>query len=243
MAYTIAIPTYGRAMVCRDQTLSTLQKNGIPKEHIFVFVVEAEYAIYKDTLNPDTYGELVIGYEGLIQQREYIESYFQDGQYIVSMDDDIREIDLGGEAPDLNSFINKAFEDCCEKKSWIWGVYPVFNPFFRNTKKPLTTYRAFIIGCMYGYINRKDNIRVSLTKNKDDVERSIRYFERDGIVLRYNRVGVKTKMYSNGGLGRLNERKSIMEDDAIILNEYFPDITKIRIRTNGLWEIVLSKTI
>jgi hypothetical protein len=243
MEYIIAIPTYRRATVCRDKTLATLQRNGIPKELIFVFVVEDEYDLYKDTLNPETYGKLVVGYKGLITQREYIESFFQDGQLIVSMDDDIEHIDLtmmGNPNPTLNEFIHIAFRDCMDKGSYIWGVYPVYNPFFRKTTKPLITHRSFIIGSMYGYINREDNIRVCLTTNKDDVERSIRYFEKDGIVLRYNKVGVKTRMYAKGGLGLLSERKACMEADALALNKTYPDITRVKIRKNGIYEVVLK---
>lgn len=243
MEYIIAVPTYRRATVCRDKTLATLQRNGIPNDRIYVFVVDDEYELYKDTLNPGTYGTLVVGHKGLIPQREYIESYFPEGKSIVSMDDDIDHIDLtlmGDPNLTLNGFIHAAFRDCLDMGSYIWGVYPVYNPFFRETKKPVITHRSFIIGCMYGYINRRDNIRVCLTSNKDDVERSIRYFERDGIVLRYNKVGVKTRMYAGGGLGRLTERKAIMEADSRTLNDTYPDITRIKIRKNGIYEIVLN---
>ena len=40
---------------------------------------------------------------------------------------------------------------------------------------------------------------------------------RDGIVLRYNNIGYKTKYFNKGGLGVLKDRLQIIEKDFLLL--------------------------
>jgi len=245
--YVIAIPSYKRAKICNERTLKTLHNLGIPKEIINVFVIEEEAEIYDKTLNTEFYGGLIIGVKGIVQQRQFISDYYPDGTYIVSFDDDIESIDLSlTDYNTLDEFIRTAFETCENENAFIFGVYPVFNPFFRKARPSITIGLSFIIGAFFGYINRDDNdLRVCLTKNKDDVERTIRFYLEDGKVIRFDRIGFKTKIYGTdgGGLGKLKDRLELHKEDAIALNTEFPDLTKIKIRKNGIYEIVLTQNI
>ena len=48
---------------------------------------------------------------------------------------------------------------------------------------------------------------------KEDVERTLKYFNHDGIVIRFNKIGIKTKYFGKDGrLGRLNDRIQSMKD-------------------------------
>jgi hypothetical protein len=68
------------------------------------------------------------------------------------------------------------------------------------------------------------------------------YYKKDGITLRYNTVGFKTKYFNNvGGLGTLEERKSNAALMATKLHDLHNDVCKIKIRKNGLYELVLTK--
>jgi len=138
--YQIVIPSYKRSSICNNQTLATLNRLGISKELINVFVIQDEYDLYKSDLNSEFYNEIIIGVTGLVAQRKFIEEYYPENTCILSIDDDITDIDLSMTAYlDLNDFIIKAFEDCNKYNSFIWGLYPVFNPFFSKTKKELST--------------------------------------------------------------------------------------------------------
>lgn len=245
MNYVIAIPSYNRATQCNQKTLKCLHEANIPKHLINVFVVEEEFSVYKNILNPEYYNELVIGHKGLVPQREFIESYYPANAHIVSLDDDIESVDLSlTDYKTVHEFIVSAFETCADKKSFIWGVYPCFNPFFRKDKVDVSDGLQFIIASFYGFVNRPkdDDLKLKLTRhgNKDDVERSILYWLKDGITIRFNRIGFKTKMYSKGGLGQLPERLEIMKNDSLALQAKYPSITRIKIRKNGLYEIVLK---
>jgi len=78
---------------------------------------------------------------------------------------------------------------------------------------------------------------------KEDVERTLRYFIKDGIVLRFNRVGFKTKYYGNdgGGLGTLKSRLEKSSEEVQKLAIHFKDYGKIKVRKNGVWEFDLKK--
>ena len=242
----IAIPTYKRYNICNEQTLQTLKNNGIPKEIINVFVAnEDEYELYLKALNPEYYGNLIIGELGLVKQRQFIENYFAVGECIISLDDDIKEIDLSlTNHKSLEEFFETAFNDCIKYNAKIWSVYPVFNPFFRKTKQYLTTCLNYLIGAFFGFIiePREKRINYITTGEKEDFERSILYYKKDGITLRYNTIGFKTKYFNSvGGLGTLSERKLNAKLMTIKLHEFHNDICKIKIRKNGLYELILKK--
>jgi hypothetical protein len=245
MTYFIAIPSYKRYNICNQQTLNTLHKLGIPKDKINVFVVEEEYDTYLGTLNHEYYNKIIVGKKGLIQQRAFIETYYPLEANIVSLDDDIKSIDLSlTEFLNLDSFFTKAFEDLKLHKAFIWGVYPVFNSFFRESKTFLTTELKYIVGAFYGFINRQNMLPLSLENdNKEDVERSIKYFLYDGIVLRYNKVGFETKYYGKdgGGMGKFEDRIQSMKTSALQLHSQYPTLCDVKIRKNGMYELVLKK--
>lgn len=243
--YIIAIPSYKRSEQLQQKTLSCLYNAGIKKELINVFVIQDEYDDYLATLDKNYYNKLIVGDLGLVPQREFIQNYYPIGTNIISLDDDVEYIDLSlTKYTSLDWFFQDAFQKCKENNSYIWSVYPVYNPFFRQARPEINKGLLFCIGAFYGYINRNDDdLRISIIRqgNKEDVERSILYWLKDNIILRFDRIGFKTKYYGTGGLGGLKQRIPIMKQDAIDLNNKYPELTKIKVRKNGLYEIVFKK--
>ena len=250
--YIIAIPSYKRSDVCNTKTLKMLHENKIPTEKINVYVAnKEEYEEYKKKLDPKLYGKLIIGKKGLVQQRQYIIDHFPSGKNIVFFDDDIESIDLSlsplFKSHSLDFFLKTAFEKTREMGSYIWGVYPVFNPFFRKPREEISTCLNYIVGAFYGIINRPENkkILLSLTKEngqKEDVERTIRYFKEDGIVVRFNKIGFITKYYGKtGGLGTFEERLKPMLEASQRLKKEFPEYGDISTKKNGMTEFRLKK--
>jgi hypothetical protein len=131
--------------------------------------------------------------------------------------------------------------------SYIWGVYPVFNPFFRKPREEISSCLNYIVGAFYGIINRPENKKIvlSLTKEngqKEDVERTIRYFKEDGIVVRFNKIGFVTKYYGKtGGLGTFEERLKPMLEASQRLKKEFPEYGDISTKKNGMTEFRLKK--
>tara|TARA_B110000027_G_C16095301_1_gene290512 strand:- start:270 stop:1163 length:894 start_codon:yes stop_codon:yes gene_type:complete len=91
--YVVAIPTFKRYNEIIKKTLPTLQRGKVPKGKIHVFVAnKTEEKLYREKMDPNTYGKIVVGKKGLVNQRIYISEYFPKGTNIVSLDDDVEKM-------------------------------------------------------------------------------------------------------------------------------------------------------
>jgi len=251
--YVVCIPSYKRANICNEQTLAMLHKNKIDPKLIYVYVAsKEEYDDYEKILDKSKYNKMLIGEKGLVQQRDFISKSWPKGKNIVMFDDDVQKIDLSMsklfKGHSLDYFLKYAFEQCKINHSYIWGVYPVYNPFFRKGRPEMTTNLTYIVGAFYGIINRPGmkELNLSITEafngQKEDVERTIKYFIEDGIVLRFDRVGFTTKYYgTTGGLGTFEARLLPMKQASEALLKKFPEHGSIVVRKNGMTEFKVKK--
>ena len=246
--YVIAIPSYKRSMILLYKTLNFLERNSINSNVIYIFITEEDKDDYMQ-IPRYLYKELVIGVKGIVQQREFIENYFHEGDHIVSIDDDIQDLTFARQDEEipLDCFLQNAFELCKNEGAFIWGVYPVGNAFYAMRNKFYTTHLTFICACFYGFINRPklEDIKSVLTYNNadmDDYERCIRYWYYDKKIIRFNTIYVKTKYFGNdgGGLGNLQSRLGSMEDSARLLHAHYPTITKVYLKKNGIYNLRLN---
>jgi hypothetical protein len=229
-----------------------LKTNHIPASKVYVYVAnKEEYDEYVKVLDKKLYNKLVVGIKGLVPQRQFIMEEWPEGKHIVFFDDDVASIDLKMSSifkgKTLDYFFKHAFKETKAHKAYIWGVYPVFNPFFRKAREELSTCLNYIVGAFYGIINRPKlkSIQLTLTKEngqKEDVERTIKYFKEDGIVLRFNRVGFITKYYGkSGGLGTFDDRLKPMLEASKKLKAEYPEYGEISTKKNGMTEFRLKK--
>ena len=250
--YVVCIPSYKRAELCNEKSLTMLKNNHINSKKVYVYVAnQEEYDEYVKILDPKLYSKLIIGLKGLVPQRQFIMEQWGEGKHIVFFDDDIASIDLTMSSlfkgKTLDYFFKYAFKECKKQKSYIWGVYPVFNPFFRKARDELSTCLNYIVGAFYGIINRPHlkSIELTITKEngqKEDVERTLKYFVEDGIVLRFNRVGFITKYYGKaGGLGTFEDRLKPMLDASKKIKATYPEYGEISTKKNGMTEFRLKK--
>ena len=252
MTYIICIPSYKRSNICNSKTLMTLKQHNIPKEKIFVFVANnKELKEYQEILDTNLYSKLIVGKKGLVQQRQFIIDSFPEGKHIVFFDDDVEKIDLKMsnkfKSHSLDYFFKAAFDECKKQKAYIWGVYPVFNPFFRKARPELSRDLRYIVGAFYGIINRPNlnAIKLTITKQngqKEDVERTLKYFEHDQIVLRFDKIGFETKYYGKeGGLGTFEARLKPMEEATKKLLEKYPNYGTMIKKKTGMTEFKFKK--
>jgi len=240
--YIIAIPTYNRYDVISKKTLLTLKEGGVASASIYLFVAnKAQEKLYKQAVPKELYGKIVVGKLGITNQRNYIVKYFPEGQYVVSCDDDIEAVEALKDGKlvkinDINRFFLYAYEILVKEELYIYGIYPVHNPFFM--KQGYTDGLKFIIGVLYGFINRHNKQLVVTSPVKEDYQLSILYFKIDGGVIRFNDVTVKTKFNAKGGIGE--DRFVMNKQSAEYLVKQYPDIVKIKHRKNGMTEINLK---
>ena len=207
MDYTIVIPSYKRAEGCRDKTLAVLHEYKIPKENIVVIVAnKEEEANYEAVLDPKTYGKILVGVPGLPEVRNWIFDHFPKGTPLVSCDDDISgfiEYDSSHKRHErklrsLKGVINRGFSECKKANCRFWGVYPSANGFFM--KPTVSTDLKFCVGPFWGCFNPGKDIRIDIGKGeKEDYQRTIQFFQKDGAVVRLNFVAPKTSVYKTPG--------------------------------------------
>jgi len=240
MSYVIAIPSYNRVETLKDNTLSMLRRQNVPADKIIIFVAnKAEERIYKKELPRDMYNKIVVGRKGLFNQLKFIRNFFNEGEHIVRIDDDVDEIfqrihskkhfDSGKISRkqlnktmiiDLNHFIIEAFKIAKEYGFHLWGINQTSNPYFMT--EGYSTDLRIIVGAFNGTINthnRSYDYTISNQKNytSEDIEKTIIYYKNDGGVLRFNDISMITKFITTEGgimadLGGLENRlKKIKE--------------------------------
>jgi len=244
--YVVAVPTFNRADVISIKTLATLRDGGVPPSTIHLFVAnKAQEKLYESAVPRNLYGKIIVGKIGIANQRKYICKYFPEGQYIVSIDDDVEAIEMrkGDKLVairDIHGFFMKAYQLLLKERLYIWGVYPVRNTLFMRPPVYSTDLK-FVIGVLRGFINRHSPKLSPSTKSegKEDYEQSILYYKMDGGVIRFNTITTKTKFNAQGGLG--DDRFEINRLAAEYLQKTYPDLVTIMHRKNGMTEIRLSR--
>ena len=203
---------------------------------------------YKEKLNKEFYGHIILGVKGLKNQRNFISKYFSEGQEILNMDDDIGGFKiLKHKFPnhpvdstqiyrkgyfldtlnDLDDFVKSAFKNLKKNKLFLWGLYPIANPYFMF---PATTIDLkLIVGPVWGSINRHDKDLILTIDEKEDVERTLQYYTKDGGVIRFNNICVQTTYYKTpGGMqADKRDRKADSLESALYLHKKYPNLTKL----------------
>lgn len=243
MAYHIVIPTYGRPDIVTQKTLTLLHSYKIPKDQISLFVAnKQEYERYKKEVPATLYGSLIIGVPGLMQQRNFIMKYYPVGAHLVSFDDDVSALwQLQGEKlvplVGLKQVIQRGFALCKRLGYHMWGIYPTKNAGWMSPEP--STNLKFLIGHMYGIINRKIILHAPL---KHDYELTLENAVRDGGVIRLNDVVGITKMGKTGGIGKtVEERQTTYVKVIDYLIKKYPGLVRKNPRREG--EILLAREI
>ena len=109
----------------------------------------------------------------------------------------------------------------------------------------VTTDLRFIVGPMWGNINRhRPDLRLTIDE-KENTERTLQHWVIDHKVLRFNGVGIETKYYKNKG-GMQNEGKNRKEEalkSVYYLHQKYPQLTKIYLgKKSGVPEIKMVQT-
>ena len=230
--WVVAIPSYKRAEILKIKTLAVLQKYGIEPERIFIFVADKdEEELYKKTLPEKAYNKIVVAKKGLHNARNIINEYFPKGKKIVEADDDIRgfiefdETKKRHEKPlvSLKRLIDRGFAEADKHGAKLWGVYPSANGFFM--KDSVTTDLKHIVGSFWGQYNPGKEVVIHL-QSKEDYERTLQFWKRDGVVVRLNFVSPQTAYYKTPGGLQLDRTKEKIEDEVKFLEDKYPGYIK-----------------
>ena len=244
MDYKIVIPSYKRADILRQRTIQMLMNYNIPMEKVYVFVVQEELNEYKNVLPNQC--NIIVGVKGVARLRDFIGNYFDDGQALVSLDDDIvglHQLDTITESKtkplkDLETLIYDTFFKLNVHELNLAGIYPVNNYYFMKDTE--TTDLRFIIGQFKIYYNKKH-----LEKRNfyllEDFETTLKYYLNDGGVLRLNYISIEANIHTlRGGIeDRTLPKKKIEVKE---FKEKYHNYCDIKYRNNGDVDVRLFKT-
>jgi len=120
----IAIASFSRTEQLIKKTWNVLRDVNCEK---YVFVVEEELDIYQKALEGQDV-TIVVGVNGLSNQRNFITDYFDDGEVIISIDDDIEEVFIKS-GKSLQTILEEAVEYLKKSSCGLMGFPPTFNIF------------------------------------------------------------------------------------------------------------------
>lgn len=217
MNFRIAIPTYNRSDDFK--TLSFLKLNQVSTDMIDIFVADEDERVKYVSCHPDY--NYIIGELGLVPQRNFISQYYNEGQIILSIDDDIIDLVHKTNKPFLE-WVNECIEYMNGNNIGIIGLNPSVNPFFFEQRKEGDSFKKgnySIVGCFQILINHRD-MPLSLIAI-EDWERSVMYKLRYGSTGRYNDILIKTKYFNKkGGLATQRNRENYINSMNKLLYKY-----------------------
>lgn len=179
------IPTYNRY-----EQFKTLTHLVGYEDITYIFVVEEEYEEYKSRYG-DKFKNIIVGEKGLKNQRNFITNYFDEGEILICLDDDIKCFNLP-----LNEWIEDAANYLKQSELGLI-TFPPTTMYMKDTiyfKEGI----YFGVGVFHILKNHKD---FQLTYNQgEDYQRSIFYLKKYGKNIRINGVYFRTKYFGKGGL-------------------------------------------
>ena len=260
--YVIAIPSYKRNETLKKKTMKVLGEYKISPKKIYIFVADNnQKKLYENTLESKTYNKIVVGKPGIQHIRNFMPKYFPQGKKIVYMDDDISKISICNNTnisndhsydkknnklerlQNLDKFIKSAFTMSKKRKMDNWGVYPTDNPYFMKptlkNNSHISTDLKFLIGFLTGVVNNR-KAEVRSIGDKEDYERTIKYYLKDDGVLRYNNISCNTNCYKEPGGIQATRKKEDSKRNANYLMKTYPNFVKLNNnRNSGFVEIRL----
>jgi len=205
----IAIPSHNRADKINDYVLKYLFNEGIITNNIYVFVSEIEIPEYRNQILSKYSGINIISSKlGLCNNRDFIKSYFKDGEWIIYLDDDIKGICTKSEG-NFNDFIKSSIEYMYLKNIRLMGVNPTGNLFFCQEKIISGLY--LVVGCCYIEYNIHNLYFADgwLLDEKEDYYRTLTYFLNGYNIARNDNWTVQHKYKTlSGGMNGQNRNQN-----------------------------------
>lgn len=235
MTYQVAIPSYQRHDQLRDKTLKLLERHKIDPARVTVFVAnEDERTKYADALKDSPYQNLVVGIKGMGAIRRFIQKYYPEGTPVMNFDDDLIDI-LRKENDKLmvpvenleEQVILRGFDALKEHNANLFGVYAAANAMFMKNRISVGLY--YCIGSCWGVITRHDEDLSVTLDDKEDFERTLQHYVKDGKIVRLDDITCKTKYYGVGGMQEERTEDRITESSKILVQRY-PQLCSMYIR-------------
>jgi hypothetical protein len=224
---------------------------------------KADPQLYRERLKNNPYGQrIVVGVKNIGSQRNFIQNHYPEGTHLISMDDDLVRIsalyhdkyrEIRG-PKEFSRIVENGFMECHSTGSHLWGMYASANEKFQSTaleNGEISHANNYIIASFYGKIIRHDKfLEVESINHAEDQERSLRFFAKDGVLVRLNRYTMSkgSEYFAKGGLEQARRadvamKKAPFEESIRRVALTFPTLCKpyVKKRTKrfpyGYWDL------
>tara|TARA_R110001632_G_scaffold126134_2_gene239640 strand:- start:283 stop:1047 length:765 start_codon:yes stop_codon:yes gene_type:complete len=233
-----------------DKTYSKIiLQYGFDLSRVYVFVsLDEDVILYKKKY---PLINILKAPKGVAAVDNFITDYFEEGQNIIYMNDDVSAIVESVnnklkpiKKEKLNFIISAMFGRMIKNKITYGGFYPVANTLFMSGKK--MTYDLCLIMDPFSLVINNKKVRITIS-DKSDFEKSVQHFYFQGALLRFNHVALRVEYY--GTKGGFQGRDEITERNSAILFEskYKDYVSGIKYKKGGKTSLRLksikSKTI
>ncbi len=175
-----------------------------------------------------------------METRNYLRTYYREQKKfngVIYIDDDIDDLfqymnkKMVKPLESLKDFFQLAFKKTQEENMNLWGVSALHNPFFMSDT--ITTNLRYICGALCGEIIDKTKFEIHAdVDHGEDFQFTMEHYLRDGGVVRFNNVGLKTKYFELeggicGSLGGMKERQKQMDENMTYLADRYGDMCRV----------------
>tara|TARA_R110001632_G_scaffold133968_5_gene249133 strand:+ start:206 stop:979 length:774 start_codon:yes stop_codon:yes gene_type:complete len=236
-----AIPSYKRPTELKEQTLTYLNTHKIETKDIFIFVRNDDEKLPEYLELKEQGYNVIIAYGvfGIGKTHNFITAFFDEDEFICEIDDDLKFIMNEKREPitDLSKEIDDMVLIMIENNINYGGTYQCSNPGWMSANKKYTFDLRYMLG-LFRIRRIKKDIFLE-TNYAEDMENCIKYYIRDGQILKNNWLVGKTKNYANGGCNGDGRNFETEKKDKVFLAEKYPDYCKLFQRKNGRWDLRL----
>lgn len=228
-----AIRTHKRPHILSQKTWSFLRRHGIKTDEIHLFICGEDQAKLYESYGGT--GAHIHNREapGIPGAADAVQRHWPVGEWVVHLDDDIEELfelTSDGLRPllDFRAMCQSAHAEAAASGVDMWGIYPVHNHFFMKQRTAFGLY--FIWSGCYGFQSLGEKAPKTSVKHKDDFERSIRSYLRNGAVMRLDNICCKTNWNAEGGTHSEGNEKLFREhrEAAHQLHSRYPHLVRLR---------------
>lgn len=239
--FKVVIPSYQRYDKLKKFTLAYLDRHGVKKDIIYIFIRndDKDYDKYK-SLEDEGYHIIGCDVKGIGMTHNFITDYFKKDEFIIEIDDDLKKI-VDNNRKEILSFTD-TFETIIHKMNVedvsYAGLYSVPNPMFMSGCDEYTTDLRYMLGILR--IRRICKDIILETNYSEDFENCILHYIRNGKLLKCNWLAGVTNNYSAGGCDGDGRSVDTEKKDKEHLAVKYPYHCKIFQRKNGRFDLRLK---
>lgn len=228
----VIVPSYQRARCLSRKTLPLLLDRQVPIGTISVVVADGRQADeYRATIADHGLPVplIEVAAPGIRAVRNWIADNYRGP--VMEIDDDLTDVAQWADpkhtapVPSLPELFEEGFAHAASAGAKLWGIYPVPNPYFM--RPGIRTDLRYIEAGLFGTVLTGEPYQQITLEDKEDYERSIRYFLHDGAVVRIDYYTFRANYYTEPGGLQATRSWGRIDWSARWLADAYPDLASV----------------